>query len=121
MTEVESECGGNGPGDGPDECTVCGEDASNTLGRYCSCECAAKAAGIPKRIGWGCDLCGFSSTTPTAATDVAEHLITKHGEHLSVSPEVIRNVGLSSVHTLCSRVTVPRDQQTLATDGGRKE
>lgn len=31
---------GGGPGSGPDRCVVCGGDASHTLGRHCSCDCA---------------------------------------------------------------------------------
>jgi len=30
----------SGPGTGPDRCIVCGEDASHTMGRHCSSECA---------------------------------------------------------------------------------
>jgi len=101
-----------------DRCPVCGGDSSGTLGRHCSSDCVKIAAGIPRRIGWKCDICGFSSTGDDADVDVANHLIEKHEARLSVSPEVVKSVGLASVHTLCSRVEVPREQTTLATDGG---
>lgn len=103
---------------GTDECPVCGGDSSNSLGRHCSTECVEIALEIPRRIGWQCDLCGYSSTDDDAADDVADHLLELHEDDLTVEPCVLESVGLASVHTLCSRVTVPREQQTLTTDGG---
>lgn len=106
-----------GAGNGPDECVVCGADASDTLGRTCSSECAKRSAGLPKRIGWRCDLCGYSSTAGDAHDDVVEHICDQHADHASITPSIVRSVGLANVHWCTSRITVERDQHTLADSG----
>lgn len=96
-----------------DTCPECGGDSSHTASRYCCMECTKRAAGIDKRIGWKCDLCDYAIQHGDE-DELLDHMYDHHADAISGVTDVDREgASLATLWTVVSRVTVPRNQETL--------